>query len=131
MLKSEDESVIKRAQLLSAENTGVNAYPVIEVSFLNNKGIESYWSYSSYSVNDAGAVHINDYTGNLVYELPIASSISEIMPVSIVGYYNNYCANELICEINNITSNGNYSVNIDYTSKKTGRRVKLCQGFKW
>ena len=98
MLKSEDESVIKRAQLLSAENTGVNAYPVIEVSFLNNKGIESYWSYSSYSVNDAGAVHINDYTGNLVYELPIASSISEIMPVSIVGYYNNYCANELICE---------------------------------
>ena len=79
-------------------NSETDIYPVMEISYRNNKGLESYWDYSSFGVGAAGTAHVNDYTGNLVYELPIASSISEIMPVSIVGYYNNYCANELISE---------------------------------
>ena len=98
MLKSKNESVVNRVQLYSAENSAEGAYPAIYVNFRNNKGIEGYWDYSTYGIGVAGTAYVNDYTGNLVYELPIASSISEIMPVSIVGYYNNYCANELISE---------------------------------
>ncbi len=93
MVKSADESKAKRTQLFSAENTGVNAYPVIQITYRNNKGLEGYWSYSSYSNDTAGAAYINDYTGNLVYELPILSSISEIMPLTLTAYFNNYCAN--------------------------------------
>lgn len=92
LLKSLDESKINRVQLYSAENSAEGAYPAIYVEFRNNKGLESYWDYSSFGVGVAGTAHVNDYTGNLVYELPIASSISEIMPIDIVAYYNNYCA---------------------------------------
>ena len=93
MLKSWDESKTKRTQLLSAENYGAEAYPVIQVTYRNNKGLESYWSYSSYSNDTAGAAYINDYTGNLVYELPILSSVSEMAPLTLTAYFNNYCAN--------------------------------------
>lgn len=79
-------------------NDNSDWYPYIEIAYRNNKGLESYWSYSSFGVGVAGTAHINDYTGNLVYELPLASSISEIMPVSIVGYYNNYCAKKLVSD---------------------------------
>ena len=79
-------------------NDNSDWYPYIEITYRNNKGLEGYWDYSSFGVGAVGTAHVNDYTGNLVYELPVASSISEIMPVSIVGYYNNYCANELIRE---------------------------------
>lgn len=98
MLKSKDESSLNRVELFSAEDNNLEGYPEIYVTFRNNKGIESYWDYSSFSVGSVGTAHVNDYTGNLVYELPIASSISEIMPISIVAYYNNYCANELVSE---------------------------------
>ena len=97
MLKSADETKSKRAQLFSAENTGINAYPVIQITYRNNKGLEGYWSYSSYSNDTAGAAYINDYTGNLVYELPILSSVSEIMPLTLTAYFNNYCANVKYC----------------------------------
>ena len=97
MLKSSDETKTKRTQLFSAENTGNNAYPVIQLTYRNNKGLESYWSYSSFSNGIAGTAHVNDYTGNLVYELPILSSISEIMPLTLTAYFNSYCANTKLC----------------------------------
>ena len=98
VLKMKNEDVTKRVGLISAEMESVGYYPEIYVTFCDNKGLEDYWSYSSYSIGSAGAAHVNDYTGNLVYELPILSSISERAPVSIVGYYNNYCASKLIGE---------------------------------
>ena len=97
MLKSSDEAKTKRTQLFSAENTGNNAYPVIQLTYRNNKGIESYWSYSSYSNGTGGTGYVNDYTGNLVYEIPLVSSISEIMPLSLTAVFNSYCANEKYC----------------------------------
>jgi len=70
------------------------AYPMIAISYRNNKGIESYWTYTTASVGSAGTASVNDYTGNLVYELPILSSNSEIAPLTLTGIFNNYCANE-------------------------------------
>ncbi len=74
------------------------SYPVIQISYRNAKGIESYWSYSSYSAGEAGTAYVNDYTGNLVCDLPIVSSVSEIAPIGMSAYFNNYCANEKIDE---------------------------------
>mgnify|MGYP003292795803 CR=1 FL=1 len=95
MLKSSNESVVNRVQLYSAENASDN-YPSIYVTFCDNKGLEEYWNYSSYSIGSAGAAHVNDYTGNLVYELPILSSISEKAPLTLTAYFNNYCANKTL-----------------------------------
>ena len=93
MLASANESVVNRTQLYSSQNYTADIYPQITVSYLNNKGIEDYWSYSSYSNGAAGAAYINDYTGNLVYALPILSSVSDLMPLNLVAYYNTYSAN--------------------------------------
>lgn len=93
-LKLKDENATKRARLVSAEHPVDNYYPSIYVTFLDNKGLESYWSYSSYSIGSAGNAYINDYTGNLVYELPILSSISERAPLTLTAYFNNYCATQ-------------------------------------
>ncbi|MBE6747808.1 MAG: DNRLRE domain-containing protein [Ruminococcaceae bacterium] len=92
-LVSSNESVANRVRLYSAQNYTAAIYPQITVSYLNNKGLEDYWSYSSYANGAAGAAYINDYTGNLVYELPILSSISDLMPLNLVAYYNTYSAN--------------------------------------
>ena len=96
MLMSWDESKTKRAQIYSAENTGVNAYPVIQITYRNNKGIEDYWSYTTVSAGTAGTAYINDYTGNLVFGLPVASIYSERSPVNITAYFNTYCAGEKV-----------------------------------
>ncbi len=96
--EGEYSEMAARAIFYSDNNNPQNLMPYIAIKYRNNKGLEDYWSYSSYSIGTAGTAHVNDYTGNLVYELPILSSISERAPVSIVGYYNNYCASKLIGE---------------------------------
>lgn len=68
-------------------------YPVIEINYRNNKGYEDYWTYTSFSAG--GAVgSVNDYTGNAVVEIPLASSVSEVMPVSLSLVYNTYTAGQ-------------------------------------
>lgn len=94
LLKAKNESATNRVELFSAEEHNLEGYPEIYVTFRNNKGIENYWNYSSYSINAAGAAHINNYTGNLVYELPILSSTGEMAPLTLTAFYNNYCAGE-------------------------------------
>ena len=125
MLKSADESKTKRAQFFSAENTGTDTYPRIIVEYRNNKGLESHWSYSSYSNDTAGAAYINDYTGNLVYELPILSSVSEIAPLTLTAYFNNYCANVKYCagkdSSSKTTPGRGFRLNIQQTVKPSSQ----------
>ena len=92
-LVSSNEDLVNRVRLYSAENTSASVYPQISVFYRNNKGLENYWSYSSYSNGTGGVAHVDNYTGNLVYELPILSSISEVMPLTLTAIFNTYCAN--------------------------------------
>ena len=96
LIKEHDESLTPARGIFRSENatnvtTGI---PYIAISYRNNKGMESYWSYSSYSNGVGGTASINDYTGNLVYTLPLTSSVSEIMPVSLSLVYNTYCTGQ-------------------------------------
>ncbi len=93
MLKAANESIANRVELHSADSYD-GVCPVIQVTFRNNKGIEGYWSYSSYGIGSSGAAYVNDYTGNLVVALPLMSSVSAFMPLSLTAVFNNYCANE-------------------------------------
>ncbi len=69
-----------------------NAYPVIQITYRNNKGIEGYWTYSSFSVGDAGTAYINDYTGNLVFVQSDSATAGGPLPASVEHVYNNYMA---------------------------------------
>lgn len=72
LIKEHDESLTPARGVFRSENaTNVtDGIPLIEINYRNNKGIESYWSYSSFSNGVGGTASINDYTGNLVYTLP-------------------------------------------------------------
>lgn len=73
-------------------NNQYGAYPFISITYRNNKGLENYWSYSTFSADTAGNAYVNDYSGNLVFALPVMATVSEIMPVSLSAYYNTYCS---------------------------------------
>ncbi len=96
LIKEHDESLTPARGIFRSENATSNTstIPYIAIDYRNNKGIESYWSYTSFSDGVSGTASINDYTGNLVYTVPLASSVSEIMPVSLSLVYNNYCSSE-------------------------------------
>ncbi len=95
LIKSHDESLTPARAIIRSENATniTEGIPVISIEYRNNKGLEGYWSFSSFSAGTGGAGHVNDYSGNLVYEIPLMSTISEIMPVSLSLVYNSYAAN--------------------------------------
>ena len=94
LIKSHDESLIPARAIIRSENATniTEGIPVISIDYCNNKGLEGYWSFSSFSAGTGGAGYVNDYSGNLVYEIPLMSTVSEIMPVSLSLVYNGYAA---------------------------------------
>ena len=89
MVKGLDESLIGRAQFRSAEYSQYDTlYPTVSITYRSNRGLESYWSYTGFSAGTAGSAVVNNYSGELVYQLPIMSTVSEILPVSLGITYN-------------------------------------------
>ena len=89
MVKGLDESLIGRAQFRSAEYSQYDTlYPTVSITYRSNRGLESYWSYTGFSAGTAGSAVVNNYSGDLVYQLPIMSTVSEILPVSLGITYN-------------------------------------------
>lgn len=66
--------------------------PAFVITYLNNKGIESYWDYTSVDVGNVGTAYVNDYSGALTFELPITSTADPVLPASVSYYYNSYMA---------------------------------------
>ncbi len=65
-----------------------SCYPRFFVQYVNNNGLEDYWSYHSQDVGVKGAAYINDYTGNLVITEDLFSSSGSRMPNNIQLVYN-------------------------------------------
>ena len=97
LVKAHDETLSPARAIFRSENATniTQGIPYITIEYRNNKGIESYWSYSNFSNGVGGIASVNEYTGNLVYTLPLTSSVSEIMPVSLSLVYNTYCSNDI------------------------------------
>ena len=68
-------------------------YPTFFIVFRNNAGLEDYWTYHRQSVN-GGTGYINDYSGNLVFTIPVAETIGLNMPVGIDFVYNSHISNQ-------------------------------------
>lgn len=89
MLKSNDESISDSIFWSSDMHDAYKDYrPVIQYNYINNSGLESYWTYHSQDVGRLGTGYINDYNGNLLFVQPLTSDTGNRMPVNISLIYN-------------------------------------------
>ena len=70
----------------------VSVRPVFQITYCNNRGIESYWTYHSQSLSAGAVGSINDFSGNLVYQVPVMSESGARLPISVNLTYNGYTA---------------------------------------
>jgi RHS repeat-associated protein len=64
------------------------ARPQVSFSYVNNTGLEDYWTYHSQEVGRAGTSYVNDYNGNLIFTHGDISMSGSRMPVSINHVFN-------------------------------------------
>ena len=69
-------------------------YPILTITYRSNKGLESYWSYTSFNVGEAGTAHVCDFSGNLVFTHNDASTYGSRATASVSHVYNGYMAPE-------------------------------------
>ena len=80
--------------LKSNDNTVVSVRPVLSVEYVDMKGLENYWSYTSQSAGFAGSGSINHATGNLVFAIPTLTTTDALMPFTPTLVYNSALANK-------------------------------------
>ncbi|NLJ31216.1 MAG: RHS repeat protein [Clostridiales bacterium] len=85
-LWSNNESNAAYATYASAQN--IFLLPTISIYYVNNNGLEDYWTYHSQDVGTNGKAYVNDYTGNLAITEDVFSSTGSRMPNSIQLTYN-------------------------------------------
>jgi len=119
---AENESTMAKSciysQYFSKYNAEKRVYPVISIVYRNNKGIESYWSYTSASAGMAGTANINDYSGNLVFSATDTATTGLIMPVTVEHVYNGYMAGEVYSKVKPYVGRG-WKLNIQQTVRST------------
>jgi len=90
MLKNHDEVNIGYTEYVSANTS--SAYTQyrasVVLSYINNSGLESYWTYHSQDVGRAGTGYVNDYNGNVIFTHNDLAMNGNRMPVSINHVYN-------------------------------------------
>jgi YD repeat-containing protein len=89
MIKANDETSGYNDFLSSdCSSTYASWRPQVVLNYVNNSGLESYWTYHSQTVNRAGTSYINDYNGNLIFQHDDLSMSGSKMPVNINHVYN-------------------------------------------
>ena len=90
-----DESFSKRCYFYSSNSRyGSSTYPFVQVTYLNMKGLEDYWTYHSQSAGLAGTGYINDFTGNLTAVFEDFTVSSERLPMNVSHVYTGYNAGQ-------------------------------------
>ena len=91
MLKAHDDS--QRVLVNMGSQFAVSSVrPLLQITYLNNKGLESYWDYTAQDLGGSGTSYVNNFSGNLVVDLPISHTNSANLPVGIDFVYNGYQA---------------------------------------
>lgn len=94
MLKAPDENNVYQCATFASSNypDTTDCRPLFTITYKNNNGLESRWTYSSFAVGTAGIAYVNDYSGNLVFVNSGSSTASGYAPASIQHVYNGYMA---------------------------------------
>lgn len=83
-----DDSSTGYAEFASSDYNNNNARPLIAINYVNNLGLESYWTYHSQDVHRAGTGYVNDYNGNLVFVHNDISMSGSKMPLTLNHVFN-------------------------------------------
>ena len=76
------------AQFRSNDFTTVSVRPQLTITYVDMKGLEDYWSFTSQDVGFAGTGYINNATGNLVFVIPTLTTTDALMPIMPSLVYN-------------------------------------------
>ncbi|MFF2878151.1 DNRLRE domain-containing protein [Gottfriedia sp. NPDC057991] len=116
MLKADDETANYTEFFSSDVSSTYSAFrPIATFDYVNNSGLEDYWTYHSQDVGRAGTGYVNDYSGNLVFTHDDLDMDGSRMPVSISHVFN---SNDR--QVDNKYGNGwrlNFSQRVDLDSK--------------
>jgi RHS repeat-associated protein len=93
MLKANSEAEGK-TEYYSSDQDISDLRPMAEFDYVNNSGLESYWTYHSQDAGRAGIGNVNDYNGNLVLIHSDLEMNGNRMPVSISHVYNSSDADQ-------------------------------------
>lgn len=88
MLASSNESTTKRSRFYSSRYNGSNGYPLFSVAYINNTGLEDYWSYETVDLGRSGTLYINDYNGALTYVHNDVCFAGGILPLNVQHFFN-------------------------------------------
>ena len=86
MLASSDETINEMTSFYSSRNIASN-YPVITVQYVNNLGVEDYWTYDGFSLGESGSAYINTYNGQLTYIHGDVNTNGLLAPLSVSHVY--------------------------------------------
>ena len=92
MLASSDESVEEKTSFYASRNIVElidDVKPAVMVSYVNNTGVEDYWTYDGFSLGKSGSAYINTYNGALTYIHGDVSTNGLLAPLNISHVYNN------------------------------------------
>lgn len=90
MLASYNESVTVRSEFCSSEYSTNSAYfPSVYVAYVNNTGVEDYWTYKTVDLGRSGSVLVSDYNGSLTYVHGDVSTNGNRMAASVSHVYSN------------------------------------------
>lgn len=119
-LKAINESDVGQGlQFTSSSNPEDKDYrPCFVLTYRNNKGLEGYWSYTTIDCGRAGTAYINDYSGNLVFDMPLAATASPTMAAGLGYTYNSYYAGQKYTDSYPYTGRG-WKMNIQRTLYET------------
>ena len=89
-LMLEEDSDGGHQSFISSNVSDANASirPDIMIHYINNTGLENYWTYHSQDAGRAGTGYINDYNGNLVFTHDDLSMTGSKSPISINHVFN-------------------------------------------
>ena len=127
MLKNEDESLADTA--FASSDIGdayANQRPCILMNYVNNSGLQDYWTYHSQSIGRGGTGYVNDYNGNLVFEHNDLSMSGTKMPVNIEHVFNSNDRDQQMENCKTVLGLGwrlNYSQRVDQTDMKDANGV--------
>ncbi len=97
MLTSPSETASSMARVIYYASTFPNisdVRPVFQITYRNNRGLENYWTYHTQALANGSVGSINDYSGNLVYQVPVMSESGCRLPISVNLSYNGYTSHQ-------------------------------------
>ena len=113
----------------SSENPNTGYYtatmPMFKISYRDNKGLESYWTFHSASADDAGTVYVNDFSGNPVVTTGLFTTAGNILPISVGLVYNGYLSGYYFSSDSVDSDNRQVALTADFSNMRLGTGFKL------